>query len=60
MDWQCYSRYNNTIEDNAKDLSELIRKLDLAPAHIVGASYGTFIALYCVSKTRHVLQRFSL
>ncbi len=41
---------DNTIEDNAKDLAELIRKLDVAPAHLVGASYGAFIALYCVSK----------
>ena len=41
---------DNTIEANAKDLAELIRKLDLAPAHLVGASYGAFTALYCVSK----------
>ena len=41
---------DNTIEDNARDLAELIRKLNLAPAHLVGASYGAFIALYCVSK----------
>jgi non-heme chloroperoxidase len=41
---------DNTIEENAKDLAELIRKLDLAPAHLVGASYGAYIALYCVSK----------
>jgi non-heme chloroperoxidase len=41
---------DNTIEANAKDLAELIRKLDLAPAHLVGASYGAFIALYCISK----------
>ena len=41
---------DNTIEENAKDLAELIRKLDLAPAHLVGASYGAFTALYCVSK----------
>jgi non-heme chloroperoxidase len=41
---------DNTIEDNAKDLVELIRKLDLAPAHLVGASYGAFIALYCAAK----------
>src|SRR5215212_3987780 len=41
---------DNTIEDNAKDLADLIRKLDLAPAHLVGASYGAFIALYCASK----------
>jgi pimeloyl-ACP methyl ester carboxylesterase len=41
---------DNTIEDNAKDLAELIRKLDLAPAHLVGASYGAYTALYCMSK----------
>jgi non-heme chloroperoxidase len=41
---------DNTIEDNARDLAELIRKLNLAPAHLVGASYGAFITLYCVSK----------
>src|ERR671916_2808630 len=41
---------DNTIEDNAKDLAELIRKLDLTPAHLVGASYGAFTALYCASK----------
>jgi pimeloyl-ACP methyl ester carboxylesterase len=41
---------DNTIEDNAKDLAELIRKLDLAPPHLVGASYGAYIALYCASK----------
>jgi non-heme chloroperoxidase len=41
---------DNTIKDNAKDLAELIRKLDLAPAHLVGASYGAYIALYCASK----------
>ncbi len=42
---------DNTIEENARDLAELIRKLDLAPAHLVGASYGAFTALYCASKT---------
>jgi pimeloyl-ACP methyl ester carboxylesterase len=31
-------------------LAELIRKLDLAPAHLVGTSYGAFTTLYCVSK----------
>ena len=41
---------DNTVEENAKDLAELIRKLDLAPVHLVGASYGAYIALYCASK----------
>jgi non-heme chloroperoxidase len=41
---------DNTIEDNARDLAELIRKLDLAPAHLVGVSYGAFITLCCASR----------
>jgi non-heme chloroperoxidase len=48
--WMGNVALDNTVEDNAKDLAQLIRKLDLAPAHLVGASYGAFIALYCVSK----------
>jgi non-heme chloroperoxidase len=41
---------DNTVEDNAKDLAELIRKLDLAPVHLIGASYGAYIALHFASK----------
>lgn len=41
---------DNTIEANARDLAEIIRKLELSPAHLVGASYGAFITLYCASK----------
>jgi non-heme chloroperoxidase len=41
---------DNTVEENAKDLAELIRKLNLAPAHLVGASYGAFIVLYCAAR----------
>ncbi|MDQ3836549.1 MAG: alpha/beta hydrolase [Thermoproteota archaeon] len=51
---------DNTIEDNAKDLAEIIRKLDLAPAHLVGASYGAFVALYCVSKNPHLAKTMVL
>jgi pimeloyl-ACP methyl ester carboxylesterase len=40
----------NTIDENAKDLAELMRKLGLAPAHLVGASYGAFIISYCASR----------
>jgi non-heme chloroperoxidase len=40
----------NTIEYNASDLAELIRKLDLAPVHLVGNSYGGFTALYCACR----------
>ena len=51
---------DNTIEANAKDLAEIIRKLDLAPAHLVGASYGAFVALYCVSKNPHLAKTMVL
>jgi non-heme chloroperoxidase len=51
---------DNTIEDNAKDLAELIRKLDLAPAHLVGASYGAYITLYCVSKNPNLAKTMVL
>src|SRR5687768_7935168 len=51
---------DNTIEANAKDLAELIRKLDVAPAHLIGASYGAFIALYCVSKNRDLAKTMVL
>jgi non-heme chloroperoxidase len=52
---------DNTIEDNAKDLAELIRKLDLAPAaHLVGASYGAFITLYCASRNPELVKTMVL
>jgi non-heme chloroperoxidase len=51
---------DNTIEDNAKDLAELIRKLDLVPAHLVGASYGAFVTLYCVSKNPEIAKTMVL
>jgi pimeloyl-ACP methyl ester carboxylesterase len=51
---------DNTIEDNAKDLSELIRKLELAPAHLVGASYGAFITLYCASRNPELVKTMVL
>jgi non-heme chloroperoxidase len=51
---------DNTIEDNAKDLSELIKKLDVAPAHLVGASYGAFITLYCASRNPELVKTMVL
>jgi pimeloyl-ACP methyl ester carboxylesterase len=51
---------DNTIEDNAKDLSELIRKLDVAPAHLVGASYGAFITLFCASRNPELVKTMVL
>jgi non-heme chloroperoxidase len=51
---------DNTVEDNAKDLAELIRKLDLAPAHLVGASYGAYITLYFASKNPELVKTMVL
>jgi non-heme chloroperoxidase len=61
-----YSRrhsYPNKVEDNfhfttensgihqyASDLTELIRKLNLTPVHLVGHSDGAFVTLYCACR----------
>jgi non-heme chloroperoxidase len=51
---------DNTIEDNSADLAELIRKLDLAPAHLVGHSYGAFVALYCAYRNPELVKTLVL
>jgi non-heme chloroperoxidase len=51
---------DNTVEDNARDLAELIRKLDIAPAHLVGASYGAYITLYFASKNPELVKTMVL
>src|ERR687894_1095942 len=51
---------DNTIEENARDLAELIRKLEVGPTHLVGASYGAFITLYCVSKNQDIAKTMVL
>ncbi len=38
---------DDTVANNAEDLADLIRKLELAPAHLVGHSFGGFIAIFC-------------
>ena len=41
-----YHVENDAVKQGASDLAELIRKLDLAPVHMVGHSDGAFAALY--------------
>ncbi len=38
---------DDTIVNNAADLADVIQKLGAVPAHVVGHSYGGFIAIYC-------------
>jgi non-heme chloroperoxidase len=45
-----FTAENSAIRQYAHDLSELIRKLNLAPAHLVGHSDGAFVTLYCACK----------
>ncbi len=40
------SLLESTIENNARDLEELIRKTASPPVNLVGHSYGGFIAAY--------------
>ncbi len=37
---------NSTVENNSVDLIGLIQNLALSPAHLVGHSYGGFVAAY--------------
>jgi pimeloyl-ACP methyl ester carboxylesterase len=41
---------NSTVENNADDLARLLSAKDASPAHLIGHSYGGFIALYCAFK----------
>ena len=49
-----------TIEGNASDLAEIIRKLDLSSAHLVGHSYGAFTALYCAYRNPDLVKTLVL
>ncbi len=41
---------DDTVANNAEDLADLIRKLELPPAHLVGHSFGGFIAILCAQR----------
>jgi len=51
---------DSTIENNVVDLVGLIRKLGVAPVHLVGHSYGGFIAGYCASKNPELIKSLVL
>ena len=37
---------DSTVENNARDLAGLIQKLETRPVHLVGHSYGGFVAAF--------------
>jgi pimeloyl-ACP methyl ester carboxylesterase len=51
---------DSTIENNVADLVGFIKKLGLAPVHLVGHSYGGFIAAYCASKNPQLIRTLVL
>jgi non-heme chloroperoxidase len=52
---------DNTIPNNVADLVELIiERLNLGPAHVIGHSYGAFIALYLAFEHPELVQTLVL
>jgi non-heme chloroperoxidase len=51
---------DSTIENNAVDLSGLIRQLNVSPVHLVGHSYGGFIAAYLATREPQLLRSLTL
>jgi len=51
---------DSTVAANAADLKGLIEQLDIAPAHIVGHSYGGFIAAYLAAEHPDLIRRLVL
>jgi pimeloyl-ACP methyl ester carboxylesterase len=51
---------DSTVENNSADLVGFIKKLGLAPAHLVGHSYGGFIAAYTASKNPELIRTLIL
>jgi non-heme chloroperoxidase len=51
---------DSTIENNAIDLAGVIRQLDLAPVHLVGHSYGGFIAAYLATREPQLIRSLTL
>ena len=51
---------DSTVENNAVDLVGFIKKLGVAPVHLVGHSYGGFIAAYCAAKNPELIRSLIL
>ena len=51
---------DSTIENNATDLERLIARLDLGRVHLVGHSYGGFVAAYLASQQPTLLRSLTL
>jgi non-heme chloroperoxidase len=51
---------NDGIRQYASDLAELIKKLQLAPAHLIGHSDGAFVSLYCAYRNPELVESLVL
>jgi non-heme chloroperoxidase len=51
---------DSTVENNAADLGELIKRLNLDPVHLVGHSYGGFIASYLATREPGLFRSLTL
>jgi non-heme chloroperoxidase len=51
---------DSTIENNANDLAGLISKVGPAPVHLVGHSYGGFIAAYLATRRPALVRTLTL
>ena len=55
-----FTAENSGISQYAHDLAELIRKLNLSPAHLVGHSDGAFVTLYCACRNPSLVKSLVL
>ena len=51
---------HSTVENNSADLVGLVQKLGVSPIHLVGHSYGGFIAAYCAAKNPELIRTLTL
>ncbi len=55
MDYQ-----SSTVENNSADLVGLVEELGISPIHLVGHSYGGFVAAYCASTSPRLIRTLTL